>query len=173
MAERKTARRREQHKAMDIDLTLVLRWLHIIGATMLLGTGAGIAFFMLMAHRTRDALHIARTADSVVLGDMIFTLSAVVIQPITGSLLALRMGWSLTEGWIMAALALYGITGLFWIPVIWIQKRMRDLAWSAAAGRAPLPRRYYTLFRIWFACGIPAFLAVLAIIWLMIARPML
>ena len=29
-----------------------LRWAHVIGATVLLGTGAGIAFFMVMAHRT-------------------------------------------------------------------------------------------------------------------------
>ena len=38
-----------------METILVLRYLHIVGATVLLGTGMGIAFFMLMAHRTRDA----------------------------------------------------------------------------------------------------------------------
>ena len=43
-----------------------LRWLHVIGATVLLGTGAGIAFFMFMAHRTRNVALIAHTAGVVV-----------------------------------------------------------------------------------------------------------
>ena len=30
----------------------LLKFAHIIGATVLLGTGAGIAFFMLLAHMT-------------------------------------------------------------------------------------------------------------------------
>jgi uncharacterized membrane protein len=88
-----------------------LRWAHIIGATVLLGTGAGIAFFMVMAHRTRDARLIAHTASIVVIADWLFTATAVVAQPITGTLLAMEMGWPLTQGWIVAALALYVLTG--------------------------------------------------------------
>ena len=148
-----------------------LRWAHIIGATVLLGTGAGIAFFMVMAHRTRDARLIAHTASIVVLADWIFTASAVVAQPVTGTLLALEMGWRLTEGWILAALALYVVTGAFWLPVVWIQHQLRNLARQAVADGAPLPERYFRLYRIWFVCGFPAFFAVLAILWLMVARP--
>lgn len=148
-----------------------LRWAHIIGATVLLGTGAGIAFFMVMAHRTRDTHLIAHTASIVVIADWLFTASAVIVQPITGTLLALEMHWRLTEGWILAALALYVFTGAFWLPVVWIQHRMRDLAREAAATGSPLPERYFRLYRIWFACGFPAFFAVLAILWLMVARP--
>lgn len=148
-----------------------LRWTHIIGAAILLGTGAGIAFFMVMAHRTRDPKIIAHTASIVVIADWLFTASAVVAQPVTGVLLALETGWPLTEGWIVAALVLYVIVGAFWLPVIWIQKRMRDLARGAAAAGAALPERYFQLYRIWFVCGFPAFFAVLVIFWLMIARP--
>lgn len=148
-----------------------LRWAHIIGATVLLGTGAGIAFFMVMAHRTRDARLIAHTAGTVVLADWLFTASAVIVQPITGTLLAIETGWPLTEGWILASLALYVFVGLFWLPVVWIQHRLRDLAGDAAAKGTPLPERYFRLYRIWFACGFPAFFAVLAIIWLMVTRP--
>lgn len=149
----------------------VLRWLHIIGATVLLGTGAGIAFFMLMAHRSGDAKIIAHTAKTVVLADFLFTTTAVIAQPITGALLAREIGWSLSEGWIALSLALYVVTGVFWLPVVWIQMQMRDLAITAAHDRAPLPERYHRLFRIWFICGFPAFAAVLAILWLMITRP--
>lgn len=150
---------------------LALKALHIIGATVLLGTGAGIAFFMLMAHRTGDARLIAHTARIVVIADLIFTASAVVIQPITGAGLAMMAGYPILRGWIGASLALYAITGAFWLPVVWMQVRMRDLAESAAAAGAPLPPAYHRLWKAWFACGFPAFAAVLAIIWLMIAKP--
>lgn len=148
-----------------------LRWAHVIGAAVLLGTGAGIAFFMLMAHRTRDAHLIAQTASFVVLADWIFTASAVVVQPITGLLLAKQIGWPLDETWIVLSMGLYVFTGLFWMPVVWIQHRMRTLARASAQSGDALPQRYFQLFRIWFACGFPAFFAVLAIVWLMVAKP--
>ena len=149
----------------------VLRWLHVIGATVLLGTGAGIAFFMLMAHRTRQPALVAHVAGTVVVADLLFTATAVVAQPLTGLGLALLIGWPLTEGWLLVSLALYVLTGLFWLPVVWIQLRMRDLARAAAREGLPLPGQYHRLYRVWFACGIPAFLAVLAILWLMLAKP--
>ncbi|MBQ4825342.1 DUF2269 domain-containing protein [Leisingera sp. HS039] len=154
---------------MDVDL--ILRWLHVIGACVLLGTGAGIAFFMLMAHRTCDARLIAHTAGVVVLADLLFTATAVIAQPLTGGLLAWRLGWPFSEGWLALSLGLYVLTGAFWLPVIWIQLKLRDLARAAAAAGEELPARYQRLFAIWFSCGIPAFAAVLAIIWLMLARP--
>lgn len=154
-----------------MDADLILRWLHVIGACVLLGTGAGIAFFMLMAHRTRDARLIAHIAGVVVLADLLFTTTAVIVQPITGGLLAWRLGWPFSEGWLALSLLLYVLTGAFWLPVVWIQLRLRDLARAAAAAGQALPARYHRLFAIWFACGFPAFAAVLTIIWLMLARP--
>ncbi len=150
-----------------------LQWLHVIGAAVLLGTGAGIAFFMLMAHRTHDATLVAHTASVVVIADWIFTASAVVVQPVTGLMLASAVGWRLTEGWIVASLALYVMVGALWIPVLFMQRRMRDLARTAAASGLPLPEAYHRLYRRWFACGVPAFLTVLVILWLMIVRPSL
>ncbi|NQY15187.1 MAG: DUF2269 domain-containing protein [Henriciella sp.] len=150
-----------------------LRWAHVIGATVLLGTGAGIAFFMVMAHRTGDAKLIAHTAGIVVIADWIFTASAVVVQPITGTLLALEIGWPLTQGWVLWSLILYVFVGLFWLPVVWIQPQLHDLAKQAAIDGTALPERYHRLYRIWFACGFPAFFAVLAIVWLMVNRPLL
>lgn len=147
------------------------KWLHVIGATVLLGTGAGIAFFMLMAHRTRDPKIIAAVAAMVVLADYVFTLSAVIVQPLTGLWLASIAGYRLSEGWIIASVALYLFTGAFWVPVVFMQRRMRDLARAAARDGTALPEDYFRLYRRWFAFGFPAFFAVLAIFWLMIARP--
>jgi uncharacterized membrane protein len=152
---------------------LVLKYLHVVGATIILGTGVGIAFFMLMAHRTRDAAFIARTASSVVLADMLFTATAVVAQPVTGYLLMRETGLSIGESWIMLSLVLYAVAGIFWLPVVWIQARMRDLALAATATGGALPKSYFRLYRTWFLFGFPGFGSVMAIIWLMIAKPAL
>ena len=152
-------------------LYLLLKYAHVIGATVLLGTGAGIAFFMLMAHLTRDAAVIAGVARIVCIADVVFTATAVVAQPVTGVLLAREMNCALTEGWILASIALYIVTGMFWLPVVWMQLRMRDLAIEAARHQKLLPPLYHRLFQWWFWFGFPAFAAVLAIFWLMIARP--
>jgi uncharacterized membrane protein len=149
----------------------VLKFLHIIGASVLLGTGAGIAFFMLVAHRTGSAATVAAVARIVVIADFLFTATAVVIQPLTGVALAWHTGYSLTEGWIVSSIILYLITGVLWLPVVWMQMEMRKLAAAAAEAGQPLPERYNRLFKLWFILGFPAFAAVLAIFWLMITRP--
>ena len=154
-----------------MEWVFVLRWAHILGGTVLLGTGAGIAFFMLMAYRSRDARVIAHTAETVVIADFVFTLSAVVVQPVTGLLLADAMGWSWLEGWVVLSIAIYVGVGLFWLPVVWIQIQLRDLARAALAEGDALPERYHRLYRIWFWCGFPAFAGVLVIIALMVVRP--
>lgn len=151
----------------------LLRLLHVVGACVLLGTGAGIAFFMVISNRSRDPALIAHVAGIVVLADTVFTATAALVQPVTGWLLARAVGWPLTEGWIVWALGLYVFVGAFWLPVVWMQIRLRDLARAARDAGTPLPDAYHRLYRMWFACGFPAFAAVLAILWLMITRPAL
>ena len=149
----------------------VLKFLHVIGAAVLLGTGAGIAFFMVMAHRGGKPAVIAGVARIVVIADVVFTATAVVIQPITGILLVREIGYSFSDAWIVWSIVLYLVTGAFWLPVVRMQMRMRDLAVAAAAAGAELPHSYHVLFRWWFAFGFPAFAAVVTIFWLMTARP--
>lgn len=148
----------------------ILKYLHVLGAIVILGTGTGIVF-MLMAHRSGDPAFIARTASTVVIADMLFTASAVLLQPVTGALLMLLSATSYAEPWLAGSLALYAVAGLFWIPVIFMQIEMRDLARAAEARGEPLPPRYFTLFRRWFLFGIPGFGSVMLILWLMIAKP--
>ncbi len=156
-----------------MDLLVMLRWLHVLGAAILFGTGVGIAFFMFRAHRSRDAAIIAHTASVAVVADYVFTASAVVLQPITGVVLAHAIGWPMTQGWIIASIVLFLLTGACWLPVVWIQTRLRNLAREAARRSAPLPARYYRLYRCWLSLGIPAFVFALGIVWLMLARPRL
>lgn len=154
-----------------IDWIDVVRLLHVLGACVLIGTGTGIAFFMVMAHRTKDPASIAHTAAIVVIADMLFTATAAVAQPITGIILAQSLGWPLWDGWIAASLALYVFIGLFWLPVVAIQIKMRDEARASALSGEPLTSRYLHLYRIWFACGIPAFFAIIVLLWLMVVKP--
>ncbi|WP_422374128.1 DUF2269 family protein [Roseibium sp.] len=148
-----------------------LRFAHVIGACVLLGTGAGIAFFMVISNRSKDPRLIAHVAGIVVLADTVFTATAAIAQPVTGYLLTREVGWPLLEGWVLVSLCLYVFVGLFWLPVVWIQIRMRRLALAAAEAGTALPDAYHRLYRIWFAFGFPAFFAVLAIIWLMLTKP--
>jgi uncharacterized membrane protein len=154
-----------------MTLYFLIKYLHVIGAIVILGTGSGIAFFMLMAHLSRDADFIARTAATVVLADMMFTLTAIISQPVSGGLLMMLSSTTLAEGWLITSLVLYLVAGLFWIPVVFMQIEMRDLARKAAAADQPLPPRYHMLFRRWVCCGFPGFGAVIVILWLMIAKP--
>jgi uncharacterized membrane protein len=148
-----------------------LKFMHLVGACVLLGTGAGIAFFMLLAHFSGKAVLIAGVARIVVIADFLFTATAVVAQPITGVLLARSVGYSLADFWVFWSIVLYLVTGAFWLPVVFMQMRLRDLAVAAARTGSPLPPAYRRLFWWWFAFGFPAFGAVLAILWLMIAKP--
>lgn len=149
----------------------VLRLLHVAGAAVIFGTGTGIAFFMMMAVRTRDPRIVAHVSGIVVVADTIFTATAMVLQPLTGYSLARLVGWPLDEGWIVISFVLYVITGLFWLPVVWIQIRLRNLAQQAVAETTPLPPIFDRLYRIWFVFGFPAFFAMVGIFWLMLTKP--
>ena len=150
---------------------LIFKFVHIIGAIIIMGTGTGIAFFMVMAHRSKDPTFIAKTASVVVIADKVFTMTAIIIQPISGYLLMREIGASFDDFWVWASIGVFAVAGVFWLPVVWMQIRMRDLAKAAVAHGSALPDQYYTLYRRWFIFGFPGFGTVIAIIWLMISKP--
>ena len=150
---------------------LVLKWLHIVGAALIFGTGLGTAFHFWITQRREGVAAIAAAARSTVLADYLFTLPAVILQPLTGLALAAMAGYSLTSTWIVAAFVLYLVTGACWVPVVFIQVRLRDLAQASVRDGSPLGPEFARLVRRWTQLGWPAFIAMAAVIWLMIARP--
>ena len=136
---------------------------------MLFGSGAAIAFFMLMAWRSGDRAGFALVARHVVLADWVFTASAVVLQPVSGLALAQVAGWPLTAPWLVASIALYLFIGACWLPVVWIQMRVKRRL-AETPGR-DIPADVNRLMRIWFGLGWPAFAALIALVWLMITKP--
>ena len=73
--------------------------------------------------------------------------------------------------WVWLSLALYILTGACWLPVVVLQIRMRDLAKNSVATRQPLPKEYPAMARAWVLLGIPAFTAMIAVVWLMVVKP--
>lgn len=149
----------------------VTKWLHIVGSTVLFGTGAGTAFQMLMAMRSNDPKVVGAVARNVVIADWVFTTPAGIVQPITGITLVYLSGYSLVEPWLLIVYALYLVALAAWLPVVWLQHRIRDLAAESAATNQPLSKKCRRYYRIWFTLGWPAFIALMVIFWLMISRP--
>lgn len=150
---------------------VVVKWLHILSATFMFGTGLGSAFYLFFTNRSRDVRAIAVVARQVVWADWLFTAPAVVIQPATGAYLLYLAGISWDAPWIAWTLVLYVLAGACWLPVVWLQIRMRDLARDAAAAGTPLPEQYWRYARWWVALGVPAFTSMVAIYYLMVAKP--
>ena len=156
-----------------MDPSLIAKWLHILSATVLFGTGLGTAFQMVWAMRTGRVETIRSVASGVVVADWLFTTPAGLIQPLTGIWLVHPAGYSFFEPWLVVTYALYALAFLCWAPVVHLQIRIRDLAGVALSNGTALPEEARRAYRLWFALGWPAFAAMIAVFWLMVAKPVL
>ena len=155
-----------------IDWYPVLKLIHIMNITILFGTGIGIAIFSLWAHITNDVRIIAYTFKKTVFADLIFTTPAIIIQPVSGLLLVYYQGYDLFETWLCISYILYIIAGLCWLPVVWLQIQIRNIANQALVNEShQLPDKYYNFFYIWFILGWPVFIGLMIIFALMIYKP--
>jgi uncharacterized membrane protein len=154
-----------------VNLYLFIKTVHIISATVLFGTGLGIAFFMLRS-RSSDDLHERFFAiRTTVLADYIFTTPAAVLQPATGTWLIWNGGFRWTDEWLLFAYGLYAIAALSWLPVVLIQIRLKNIVAACLSSGDSLPKQYHQLFRVWFLLGWPAFLGLVAVFFLMVLKP--
>ena len=149
---------------------LTLKYLHILSMVLLFGTGLGSAFYKWMADRSRNLEHIAITNRNVVLADWIFTTPTVIFQPVSGIWLAYLAGIPLSTHWVLISLVLYVLAGICWIPVVWLQIRMSKLANAAIENQSPLSDDYWKYARMWFWLGVPAFVSMVLILFLMVFK---
>ena len=154
-----------------MDAYLFLKWLHILSATILFGTGLGTAAHLWLTHRSGSVPAIAVAAANTVRADWWFTLTSGIVQPASGAALIWVGGHDPFAPWLTVAYALYAIAGTCWASVVALQIRARDLARAAIVTGQPLPPAYFAAMRIWFGLGWPAFLARIAVFWLMVAKP--
>ena len=141
-----------------------------MSATVLFGTGLGIAFFFWSARRGDDQARLF-AARATVRADFIFTLPAVILQPITGAALIGKGGLDAGQAWLVASYALYVGAGVCWVPVVWLQIRMKRMLEMKVAGGEFDESAFERLRRIWFLLGWPAFLGLVAVFWLMVTKP--
>lgn len=148
---------------------------HILSAAVLFGTGLGIAFYCWFGYRhamrAGDIGALRGTLRLTVVADAWLTAPAVVFQAASGVVLMTLLGWPLLSAWSVAVWTLFVFTGTCWLPVVWIQVQQWREARDAASVAA-LSEVFHRRFRLWFALGVAAFAAVIAIYWLMVTKPM-
>lgn len=152
--------------------TDLIKWIHILSATILFGTGLGTAYFKWTSDRLSDIATIHQINQLVVAADWLFTTPAIVIQAITGVLLIQSTGYSFNEPWLLLSISLFFLAGTCWLPVVYLQIRMCHLSSNAVTNQQPLQNGYHQLARYWFWLGVPAFSAVVGIFYLMVAKPL-
>lgn len=150
---------------------ITVKWLHILSSTFLFGTGIGSAFYLLLATVSRDVRAIAVVTRTVVLADWLFTTTTAVLQPLTGFYLIHLAGFPVTSTWIRWSVILYVLALACWLPVVWIQIRLRNLAREAIDNDRSLSFTYWRYFWTWVALGVPAFFAFVMVFYLMVAKP--
>ena len=148
-----------------------IKFIHVISSTLLFGTGLGSAFYMFFTNRSRDVRAIAIVSRRVVWADWIFTTPTAIIQPVTGLYLMHLSGMPLTLAWIAWSIALFVLAAACWLPVVWIQVRMAAMAENAVREGTALPPLFWRYHAIWTALGVPAFIAFVAIFYLMVVKP--
>lgn len=151
---------------------LTIKTIHILSSVLMVGTGFGTAFYLFFANRSRSVEAIAVVSRLVVRADWWFTTPAVIVQPLSGAWMIHLAGYPLDALWIKASLALYVIAGACWLPVVWLQVRMGRMALAAHAANMELPAQYWRYARRWELLGYPAFIAMLAVYWLMVHKPL-
>lgn len=147
-----------------------LKTLHILSMVLLFGTGLGSAFYKWMADRSGHVAHIAVTNRHVVLADWVFTTPTVIFQPLSGAWMLHLAGVPFDTPWVVLSLGLYALAGGCWLPVVWLQIRMQRIAEDAASRNAPLPALYWRMARAWFWLGVPAFVAMVLVVALMVFK---
>lgn len=152
-----------------MEYYFLLKWIHIISSTILFGTGLGIAFFMLMAYRSKNYPTIIEVSKTVTIADWCFTLPAVIVQFITGIGLMHVLNYSFHSIWFAWVIGLFIFVGCCWIPVLWIQYQFKKEA-KYSFELNTLTSRFHRLMIAWVVLGCFAFTGVLLIFYFMVYK---
>lgn len=154
-----------------MDSYAIIKTLHIVSSTIVFGTGLGIAFFFWFSHRSHDPGARLFAARATVRADFLFTLPAVIVQPLSGIWLIWRSGLDWADLWLVATYALYTLAAVCWVPVVIIQMRLKAMLERQAAEMPIEQSSYDQLFKWWFRLGWPAFGGLVVVFFLMVAKP--
>jgi uncharacterized membrane protein len=152
-----------------MNIYLLLKTLHVFSAMIVFGTGIGIAWYQLRAWRTKSREHFRWISSETVTADWIFTTSAILLLLASAAaMLTINPFW-LQQRWLQIAIALTGLVFLLWLPVVALQYRLRKLVQADEIVESEIRK----LMKWWCALGGVAFPLMLAIVFLMVAKPQL
>jgi uncharacterized membrane protein len=148
----------------------MIRLLHIVSSALMFGVGIGAFWFMVTAARSGNAAAIAITTRNAVRAEWFIAAPVALIQPTTGYLLMVQLGYPLHSRWFAAVATLYVIAGMCWVYLVKAELTMRQLMAGHGAATEP-PAEFGPLFQRWMRLAMGAFSGVLVIFWLMVFRP--
>jgi len=149
---------------------LLLKYLHIIAAVFLFGFGMGSYLYFVAANRTKNPVVISAVGKMVVWFDAWITTTAGVVQVVTGYALANLAGLSLADSWVWYSASLFILVGLLWLPVLWLQKQLRDMAQLSVVASTPLPDNHSRYYRWWLWMGVAGFAGMFMIALAMVTK---
>lgn len=154
-----------------MEAFFLLKTVHILTAAILFGTGIGIAFFFWMGCRDTDDRGTYFASRITVFADWLFTASAGIVQPLTGLLLIRVAGHDPFAPWLLITYGLYALAFICWVPVVILQRGIRDQFAARPGGAAFDQALFERRRRLWFWLGWPAFIALVIVFHLMVAKP--
>lgn len=144
--------------------------IHIISVILLLGVGAGSAFYKFMSDRSGNLEVIVHTNKMVVLADWLFTTPSVILQPITGVMLVNTIGYSFNDFWLIMSVNLYVLAVFLWLVAVFLQVRMKNLSVTAQKENNSLGKDYSRLVNYWIVLGFFSFFFMAWIFYLMVFK---
>ncbi len=148
----------------------VMKYLHILSAVIMVGTGFGSALYVFFANRS-GSLTVQHFANSMVVRlDWYLTTPTVIIQPLTGWWLIQHVGWQWNSAWLMSAYILYLLIGLAWLPVVWLQVKMYRCTAQALRLNTALDERYIIYQRYWERLGYVGFSGAIVVFYIMVSK---
>ncbi len=146
----------------------LLKLIHIISATIMIGTGLGSAFYLYFTYKKGQVSTVKEVLKLVVTADTIFTTPSVVIQFITGLLLSNLLGFTYTN-WFWVVLSVSFVVLILWVRAALIQLKLKKILDKEKS----LTVQFHRLMKIWFYLGVPSFLGAVYIYYLMVYKDFL
>ena len=150
----------------------VLKFIHVLGVTVLVGNVTITAFWKVLADMSRDPVVIAHAQRGVGVADWLFTLSGIALILI-GGYGAAHIGGIPVLGprWLVAGEVLFALSGTIWLAVLVpLQIRQGRTAREFASG-GEIPESYRRDARAWLIWGIVATVPLVAAMLIMIVKP--
>lgn len=145
---------------------LTLKIIHILSATIMIGTGLGSAFYLFVSYKTALFTTVKDVLKIVIIADLIFTTPSVIVQLVTGLMLADRLNLTNTR-WYWVVLSISFLVLVLWLGAVVIQYRLKRII----IDKKSLPALFDKLMSIWFYLGVPSFGLAIFLYYLMIYKP--